>query len=157
MRWLAMVFAVGLLAAPARAADSTVSATRTIRLVSVTVNIRVVTDRAPKNVLSVGDVIRQESVLSNAVRQFGRARGAPVGSDAGTMRVVSVRTGAMALRVTVRLPGGTLRVAGTIRDGSAATIPVVGGTGSFANARGTCEIRTLRGNRALNVYRVRLP
>ena len=58
-------------------------------LVSVTVNIRVVTDRAPKNVLSVGDVIRQESVLSNAVRQFGKAKGAPVGSDAGTMKVVS--------------------------------------------------------------------
>jgi hypothetical protein len=116
-----------------------------IRLVSDTTSVRG-RDVAPKGP-SVGDSVFSTSRLRNAVAQFGRARGAIVGSDRGTARLVS------ATRATVdgvaSLPGGTLHFRGRLRS----TIPVVGGTGRFAGARGTLRVTaTSRRDTALNVY-----
>jgi hypothetical protein len=160
MRWL-LATALGalLLALPAQAAQGTGSATQTISLVSKTVNFRLAVDRSPKGLPNKGDVLREESVLSNHVPQFGKRKGANVGSDVGIYTVVAMNPIRMKLKVTVRLPGGTLRSTGSIVGTDLATLRVVGGTGDFANARGTGKVREHNGARpgVLNVYRLQLP
>ena len=155
---LATALGAALLALPAQAAQGMGSATQTISLVSKTVNFRLTVDRSPKGLPNKGDVLREESVLSNHVPQFGKRKGANVGSDVGLYTVVTVQPMRMKLRVTVRLPGGTLRGTGTIA-GTNVTLRVVGGTGDFANARGTGTVREHNGARpgVLNVYRLQLP
>lgn len=150
---------VGLLALPAQAADRADSATRTIRLVSTTVSLRPVVDRPPAGVASKGDVVRERSTLRNAVPQFGRAKGAVVGSDVGNYTVLSVNPSRVGLKVTVKLPGGTLKGTATIAGSVTPKIRVVGGTGAFANARGTGEVRAYSGGPrgVLNIYRLQLP
>jgi hypothetical protein len=53
------------------------------------------------------------------------------------------------------LPGGTIRVRGPVEEQTNATlvVPVVGGTGAFAGARGTLTINGTE-KRAWNVYRL---
>jgi hypothetical protein len=160
MRWmLATALGAALLALPAQAAQGTSSATRTISLVSKTVNFRLAVDRSPKGLPNKGDVLREESVLSNHVPQFGKPKGANVGSDVGIYTVVAMNPMRMKLKVTVRLPGGTLRGTGAIVGTRLESLRVVGGTGDFANARGTGQIRDHNGRRpgVLNVYRLQLP
>ena len=79
-------------------------------------------------------------------------------SDVGTLTVVSVHPPRVDLKVTVKLPGGTIRTAGRITDLDQDVL-VIGGRDDFANARVTSEIRSLHpsGDPALNVYRRRLP
>lgn len=159
MRWtFALSLAVLLLALPAQSALSSDSRTQTIRLVSITTSVSVVRDGAPKGEPNKGDVIRARSTLRNERAQFGKPKGAVVGSDVGTYTLLSATLGDV--KVTVKLPGGTLRAAGRIRDGVPnQTIRVTGGTGTFAGARGTLATSPLNasGNRALNVYRLQLP
>jgi hypothetical protein len=155
---LALTLGVLVLALPAQAAHEADSATQTIRLVSMTVGIHTVVDRAPKGVPNKGDAVREESVLSNDVRQFGRPKGAPVGSDVATYTIVSTRPMRMRLKLTVKLPGGTLRGTAQVAGSGFPTIRIVGGTRNFAGARGTGVVRPRAGGRAaLNVYRLRLP
>jgi hypothetical protein len=157
----ALVIALGVafLALPAQAARSTDSATRTIRLVSTTVSLRAVVDRAPRGVPNKGDVVQERSLLRNAVRQFERAKGAPVGSDVATYTVVSVNPVRMRMKLTVRLPGGTLRGTAQVVGNTSSVIRIVGGTRNFANARGTGEVRaqTAGAKGVLNIYRLQLP
>jgi hypothetical protein len=161
MRWLlAIALAAALLALPTQAAQGTSSATRTISLVSKTVNVRLSVDRAPKGLPNKGDVLREESILSNHVPQFGRPKGANVGSDVGLYTVVATGPPSrLALKVTARLPGGNLRATATVVGSAVPKLRVVGGTGVFAGARGTGEAREHNGSRpgVLNVYRLRLP
>jgi hypothetical protein len=82
----------------------------TIRLISTTANIKVLVDRAPKGTASKGDVLWAKSILSNAVYQFGRPKGAIVGSDVSTFTVAAPPAGDV--KVGATLPGGTIRVAG---------------------------------------------
>lgn len=158
--WALAVAALGVvLAVPAQAAQRADSAALTVRLVSKTVSFRAVVDRAPKGTPSKGDVLREESILNNAVPQFGRAKGAPVGSDVGIYTIVSASPVRMSVRIIAKLPGGTLRGTATVRGAATPTIRVVGGTGDFANARGTGEVRDHNGSRpgVLNIYRLQLP
>ena len=71
---------------------------------------------------------------------FGKPRGAVVGRDSEVGTLVSSQ--ALVLTGVARLPGGTLRLKGkqTLND-LAFSIPVVGGTGRFARARGKCQVR----------------
>jgi hypothetical protein len=155
---LALTLGVLVLALPAQAAREADSATQTIRLVSRTVGLHTVVDRAPKGVPNKGDVVREESVLSNDIRQFGRPKGAPVGSDVATYTVVSTTPTRMSMKLTVKLPGGTLRGTAQVAGNAVPTIRIVGGTRNFANARGTGEVRARRAaGTALNIYRLRLP
>jgi hypothetical protein len=155
---LALALGALVLALPAQAARETESATRTIRLVSTTVGLHTVVDRAPKGVPNKGDVVREESVLHNDVRQFGRPKGAPVGSDVATYTVVSTTPTRMRMRLTVKLPGGTLRGTAQVVGNDLPTIRIVGGTRNFAKARGTGTVRARPGRPdALNIYRLRLP
>ncbi len=145
-------------ALPAQAAVGTSAKAVTIRLVSVTTQVAVANDVDPKNQLGPGDVLAQKSQLRNAVRQFGKPNGAVVGRDIGTVTVVSQTV--VAHKGTAVLPGGTIGFAGRVPVsgiGALLTLPVTGGTGNFAGARGRVEVRTLRGNRASNIYRLTLP
>ena len=145
---------------PAHGAPRSSTASQTIQLISTASRERV-TDRAPKTmgrgVITKGDTVRGTSVLRNAVAQFGKPSGAVVGGDAYSF-VFASASEAVAT-ATVRLPGGTLRLKGRFRpsDASAISLSVVGGTGRFAGARGTCVATNLSADRSLNVYRLRLP
>jgi hypothetical protein len=146
-----------VLTLPAQGARQAESSTMTIRLISTTVSLKVVLDRAPKRALSPGDVLSARSILRNAAPQFGKAKGATVGSDVGTFTIVTAKVSDV--RVTTKLPGGTIRSVGTVRDARTQAIRVISGTGTFAGARGTNEVRTLNAaaGRASNVYRLRIP
>ena len=160
MRWIlasALMASLCVVALPAQGARRAESETVTIRLISVTTQIKVLTDRAPKRQLSIGDVLLAKSILRNEIPQFGRPKGAQVGSDTATVTLVSPTQ--TDVRVAVTLPGGTIKTSGRTRQGGTRTIPVVGGTGTFAGARGTSEVIGVAGSRdtARNIYRLRLP
>jgi len=128
----------------------------TIRLVSVTIGQGVTRDRDPKQVASTGDVLWTESALRNQVRQFGRPKGATVGNDYATFTMLSAHIAQT--KVVVRLPGGTLRLRGRVDERTTSgSIPVVGGTGTFLGAHGTCRVRTVNGATSTNVYQLQLP
>jgi hypothetical protein len=158
MRGTALL-ALGVLATalPALGASGAASETMTIRLVSITTSAKVLRDLPPTNVANGGDVVWAKSQLLNERPQFGKPKGAVVGSDVTTATYVSASVGDV--KATVRLPGGTLRVAGRFRTGGPGktTVRVTGGTGAFRGARGTCTVSQQRGLRALNVYRLQLP
>jgi hypothetical protein len=129
--------------------------TMVIRLVSITTSNRV-QDKDPAGP-SRGDTLVTTSRLQNAVAQFGRAKGAVVGSDSGTVTLTAADAGMVA--GTTKLPGGTIKFRGRIGSGNRDVIPVTGGTGRFAGARGTLTTAPLDrdGARASKVYRLTLP
>ena len=88
------------------------------------------------------------SVLRNAVKQLGRAKGAVVGHHYEVQTFTSPTTGT--ITTLVHLPGERFVP-------NAGTLPVVGGTGRYAGARGTSYTRDLRPGRSLNVYYLRIP
>jgi hypothetical protein len=157
MRGLAILIGLGLLAVPAQAADGSDAASVTVRLVSTSGSAKIVTDKTPKGVPSAGDVVRETTTLKNAVRQFGKAKGAVVGSDVAVYTFVS--STAANMKVTVKLPGGTLRGTARLEGTTLPKLKVVGGTGAFAGARGTGVVAPapagVKG--VLNTYRLRLP
>lgn len=145
-------------ALPAQAAPDGRAESLTIRLLSTTTDVRLQKDVAPKQTASRGDVIWQRSILRNAVTQFGKPKGAVVGSDTGTITIVSAT--ALDTKGVAKLPGGTVRFSGrTGSDAKILTLSVTGGTGRYAGARGKLEVRSLDGTgaRTSNVYRLTLP
>jgi hypothetical protein len=147
-------------ALPVQAAPLAGTRMITVRLVSTGYEGQTVVDRAPKRVLSKGDVIVTTSFLRNGVAQFGRPKGVVVGGDHATFTILTSTHAD--LRVEMSLPGGTLRAGGRVRLGPTQTYAVTGGTGRFVHARGTGESRSVAnkwgsGNRRLKVYRLRLP
>jgi hypothetical protein len=128
-----------------------------IRVVSITTDSKLIPDKAPKGVPNVGDTLRAHSNLRNELAQFGRPKGALVGSDVVTLTFQSLTMGAV--KVIAKLPGGTLRAAGPISHAgdARATIRVTGGTGVFAGARGTVSSTQLTRERDSNLYRLQLP
>ncbi len=149
-----------VVALPVQAAPHAGTRTITVRLISTGYEGQTLVDRAPKHVVSKGDVIVATSFLRNAVAQLGRAKGAVVGGDSATFTILTSTHAD--LRVEMSLPGGTLRAGGRVRLGAVQTYAVTGGTGRFVHARGTGESRALTnkwggGNRIMKVYRLRLP
>jgi Dirigent-like protein len=145
-----LLIALAAVAAPGVARAETL----TIQVTSVVVTIKPI-DKKPKG-SSAGDRIVYRDRLLNAVRQFGKARGKPVGSDHGTMTFTSPHTARF--DGTARLPGGTVRIRGAVRPvaGGSIQIPVAGGTGRFAKAKGTLTVGPGE-KQALNTYRLTLP
>ena len=142
----------------ATVASAAPTAGRTISLLSKTTGSNF-QDAAPSGP-SKGDMLSGTSQLRNAVAQFGRPKGAVVGRDA--FRAVYTSAGVATLRVTVTLPGGTIKCSGTVYDDrSRNVLRVTAGTGSFARATGTCSAspaaRNPYGADSLNVYRLQLP
>jgi hypothetical protein len=124
-----------------------------IRLVSTTTSYRA-TDTKPKGA-SAGDRQVFTSSLRNAAAQFGRPKGAVVGTDRSAL--VLTAAGRAQMTTVAKLPGGTLVVRGLLSDAGkgAVSIPVVSGTGRFDGARGTLTILKPTGPKtAGNVYRL---
>jgi hypothetical protein len=103
-----------------------------------------------------GKSIRMTDKLYNLVAQFGKGKGALVGSDSGKLK----QAGEMSASFTgiARLPGGTLNVRGRVILGEPVTnLTIAGGSGRFAGARGVVVIREMRGQgRASNVFHLTL-
>ena len=155
-----LALSVIVVAVPAQAGLHTPSATLTIRLTSTAADARFLIDRVPKGYPNTGDVVRETSTMRNAIAQFGRPKGAVVGHDTWLVTFVIPPLTKLEVKATARLPGGTIRAAGTISGvQTTGTLHVVGGTGSYAQARGTVSMRNLNtsGSRGLNVYRLQLP
>jgi hypothetical protein len=148
---LALALAVAAAAGPAPARASSPPAV--IRLVSSTTSYSS-TDKAPKGT-SAGDRQMFTSRLRNAAVQFGKPKGAVVGSDRSTLVVTSTVKARM--QTVARLPGGTITVSGLLRAArnGAISVPVVSGTGLFEGAKGTLTIlKPIDANTAGNVYRL---
>ncbi|HEX4521535.1 MAG TPA: hypothetical protein VH063_18320 [Gaiellaceae bacterium] len=143
------LLAVGMLALVV--ASQAGAATQTIRVTSVTLAMST-HDAAPKGA-SKGDTVTYSDRLLNAGAQFGRKKGAKVGSDTGTLTYTSAHTAKFSGRA--KLPGGTVILLGpvyTTSDGSI-VVPVAGGTGKFSNVRGTLTVGPGK-NHVLNTYRL---
>jgi hypothetical protein len=120
--------AVALAVAPAAQAEKL-----TIAVTSVVISSRQ-TDVVPKGT-SKGDTIAMRDRLVNAKAQFGKKKGAVVGSDHGTMTFTGAHTARFS--GTAVLPGGTLRLDGKVVPvTNGLVIPIIAGTGRFAKAKG---------------------
>ena len=147
------------MALPAPASDAAAGKSLTIRVFVVPVT-RQVKDVPPKRFnlgeKSPGDTLTGTSILRNAVAQFGKPKGARVGTD----RFVEVWLTPKRLTIDSvgRLPGGTLHVHGV---GSVETnrpkVPVVGGTGVYARATGFVVGQVLPSGQQLDTFQLRIP
>jgi hypothetical protein len=125
-----------------------------VRVKSVTVSARMHQTGGPT--ISKGDYWLNQSRLTNVVPQFGKRKGATVGTDTYKLLFTSETTWRMT--GTTTLPGGTIRWLGEGRiqgDAYIGPIRVTGGTGAFAGASGTLTSTT--GLSPLNTYRLVLP
>ena len=166
MRAVLTLLGLALLTVPAHGASLAAPKARTIRVVSTTVASKVTVDKAPRGVRNAGDTVWAKSSLRNARPQFGKPKGALVGSAVAIYTFERRDLGT--LKVTASLPGGTIRSVDRVAyEGCCATeSQVTGGTGAFAGARGTLRSEflsdTLRSQlltegRRLNIYRLQLP
>jgi hypothetical protein len=142
----------------ATVATSAQSGPRLIKVLSKTTNTDVL-DKLPKGT-SKGDVIVGGSLLINAVAQFTKPNGAVVGRD--HFRAVYATASVATMSVTATLPGGTISCEGKIyTDRARIVLRIVGATGVFARATGTCEATKAPKNRygadSLNLYRLQIP
>jgi hypothetical protein len=114
-------------------------------------------DKAPLgDTPSKGDVIRLTLKLVNSGRQFDKASGAKVGSAVQTYTFTSGRKATVAQLAT--LPTGTIRTRGVSNtQGFRQTWRVVGGTRTFAKARGTFEMTPILNDSQGQVYYLQLP
>jgi hypothetical protein len=148
---ISLAFAVAAATGPATA--DAASPPAVIRLVSTTTSYSS-TDKPPKGA-SAGDRQVFTSRLRNAAAQFGKPKGAVVGSDRSTLVVTATRRARM--QTVAKLPGGTITVSGLLRAvaNGAISVPVVSGTGLFEGAKGTLTIlKPIDANTAGNIYRL---
>lgn len=150
-----MILSVAAVAAAMLAGRATPATTAPslIRLVSVTTSCSLV-DTKPKGA-SVGDRETCSSRLSNARAQFGKPKGAVVGSDRGVLRYTGTQSATFS--GMTKLPGGTLVLGGAVRPvgNGDVLVSVVNGTGIFSGARGTLTIlKPTDAKTAINVYRL---
>jgi hypothetical protein len=146
--------AVAALVVPAFAQARTQD-TLTLKVTSVSVELTQ-KDKPPKGA-SKGDTIVFRDNLLNAAAQFGKAVGAKVGSDQGTMTFTS-KTSAV-FKGSATLPGGTVSLVGKVTtgpDGKSLVIPVTGGTGRFKGASGFVVVGP-GDKRSLNTYSLTFP
>jgi hypothetical protein len=146
------------IALPAATSDAASTKSVTIRVLVQPVT-RSIKDVPPKTLnlgaYSKGDSITGTSVLRNYVPQFGKPKGARVGTSRGVTTALSSQT-AMSDAVA-RFPGGTVHARGNGPIGPTVTVPVVGGTGVYAGARGVVEGSHLSTGVTLEVLRLQLP
>jgi len=127
-----------------------------LRLVSITVSGTLTDTGKPGP--SRGDHFDMKDTLVNAVRQLGKPKGARVGSDRARLELVSATKSEIS--GIARLPGGTVTFEGgfTVRAGGTFAVPIVGGTGRWAKARGTLTVYPpFAQNRTINVFRIGVP
>jgi hypothetical protein len=147
-----------LVGLPAATSDAASAKSVTVRLLVQPVT-RSIKDVPPKTLTlgqySKGDTITGTSVLRNYVRQFGKPKGARVGTSHGVTTALSSQTARS--DAVARLPGGTVHARGEGAIGPTARVPIVGGTGVYAGATGVVEGSHLAGGVTLEVLRLQLP
>lgn len=131
----------------------------TIRLVGTAGGSSFLVDRAPKGLPNKGDIVRAKSILRNAVVQFGRPKGAVVGTSVWVVTIVIPPLRKARVKDTTALPGGTIQAVGSVSGSmTRATFRVTGGTGKFRGARGSVSLRSRSGgSRGYDVYQLQLP
>ena len=152
-RLLAMLAGtLAVVAAPAAAAPAVGGPPQLLVIQVRSIEAGVNADDKPPRGLSKGDRLLERSPRERpqAVRQ---AAGALVGRDRALVILTSTRSGRVVGVAT--LPDGTIRFGGLIRLDAAESIPVTGGTGRYAKARGTLFVGD--GDSPLNTYHLRLP
>ena len=110
-------------------------------------------DALPKGA-SKGDRYTSTDKLINIGTQFGQKGGVVVGTDKAESSFTSATTAVVSGVAT--LPGGTITFRGVlaiVRGGF--SVPVVGGTGTFAGVGGTLTVGS--GKDAINTYALTLP
>jgi hypothetical protein len=147
-----------VIALPAAASDGAAARWVTIRVIVIPVK-RSFNDVAPKThgttgEYTKGDTISGTSILRNAVRQFGQAKGARVGTSRFVITALSPHT-ARADSVA-RIPGGTVHVHGVSTIAGTPKVPIVGGTGRYAGATGAVEGHVLANGEQLDVIRLQV-
>jgi hypothetical protein len=147
-----------VMALPAAAADAAAAKSVTIRVLVIPVT-RSVKDVPPKTrglgMYTKGDTISGTSILRNAVRQFGKPKGARVGTSSFVITALSsqkARADAVA-----RFPGGTVHARGVGRIEPNPKVPIIGGTGPYAGATGVVEGQVLANGVELNILRLQVP
>jgi hypothetical protein len=127
----------------------------TLRFVWKQSGERLAVDLPPRGKVNRGDVIEARSTLRNAVAQLDRPKGALVGHEVATFRVVSPRKATV--RIRLALPGGGFEASG---GASAAPwhgpLQVSRGRGRFHGARGTGALRQFF-DHSTSVFELRLP
>jgi hypothetical protein len=89
------------------------------------------------------------------VPQFGKPKGARVGTSSGVTTALSSQTARA--DAVARFPGGTVHARGVGKIDPNPKIPIVGGTGLYAGATGVVEGRHLANGDTLNVVRLQVP
>ena len=148
-----------VIALPAAATDAAAAESVTIRVFVMPVE-RSIKDVPPETLrlaheYTKGDTISGTSILRNAVRQFGKPKGARVGTSSGVIVAVSSQT--VRLDGVARFPGGTVHVRGMGKIVPNPKVPIVGGTGRYAGATGVVEGRYVASGDTLNIYRLQVP
>jgi hypothetical protein len=148
-----------VLALPAAASDTAAAKSVTIRVFVMPVT-RSFTDVAPKThalrgEYTKGDTSSGTSILRNAVRQFGRPKGARV----GTSRFVFTALSPHKARFdgVARFPGGSVHAHGVSKIEGTPKVAVVGGTGLYAGATGVVEGHLLASGEQLDIIRLQVP
>jgi hypothetical protein len=147
-----------VMALPAATSDAASTKSVTIRVLVQPVT-RSIKDVPPKTLnmgeYSKGDTITGTSILRNYVRQFGKPKGARVGTSHGVVTALSSQTASS--DAVASFPGGTIHARGAGAIGPTTKVPIVGGTGVYAGATGVVEGSHLASGATLEVLRLQVP
>src|SRR5215831_14807389 len=128
--------AIAAIVAPLALAGN--SASRTLEFVSVQQHFSSVPQMSRQDPPEVGSRLVFQDLTYNHGRQFGKPDGAPIGRAEGVCTLIAVTKKPQAqCLITAHLPDGQIVVAGEGDPGAKVThYAVVGGLGTYANARG---------------------
>jgi hypothetical protein len=157
---LVVVASLAASASPSLAAHSRAWSPTTIAVISIDISDHS-SDVPPKG-KSVGDSFSGTARLVNEWAQFGKTKGASVGSERTNLRVISARPVRYYGEIFTRLPGGTIHANGVLSTptspGDTPHMRVIGGTGVYAGVTGMVYLYDLPGrpaNKELDLYRLK--
>jgi len=146
-----------VMALPAAASDEAAAKSVTIRVLVVPVT-QSVKDVPPKTInlgeFTKGDTIWRTATLRNAVPQFGKPKGARVGTSRGVTIALSSQTAKS--DGVAKFADGTVHTHGMGEIRPNPTVAIVGGTGRYAGATGIAEFSHLANGTTLSVLRLQI-
>jgi hypothetical protein len=158
---VALVAFLSLVTALPVAASHTAAAQQVNIRILITPVTRTFTDVAPKTHATTGeftkgDTLKGTSILENATRQWGKPKGARIGTDRFVETALSPQR--IMFDGVSSLPGGTVHARGVMREvAGKLTVAVVGGTGVYTGATGVIEGSHLPSGVTLDVAHLVVP